>query len=202
MLALILALQIEGTYLEARNCDVWTGPCFANGEMNLRGDVAIAAWGVTRGSWEGVTLDGLRVAVVLKAEGTLHTNSEGKIRTALYVDEGATSEQAKALTALARHMAPQYTADIVATERRAIGLKRESDSAELTIGSEGTIKTSGFSHCDRICCNESQFYPAICARSAVDCAKSLEFSYSGSALGKLSWKEHDKRSAMVGAFKF
>jgi len=28
---------VEGTYVEARNADIYTGPCFANAEMTLAG---------------------------------------------------------------------------------------------------------------------------------------------------------------------
>jgi hypothetical protein len=40
---------VLGDYVEARTCDVWTGPCFANGEINLRGDSAILGWSVRKG---------------------------------------------------------------------------------------------------------------------------------------------------------
>ena len=52
---------ILGNYLEVRTADVWTGPCFANGEVNLVGKEAFMAWGVQSGSWNGVRLDGLKV---------------------------------------------------------------------------------------------------------------------------------------------
>src|SRR5205807_3392233 len=35
---------IRGQYVEARNCDVWTGPCFANADFNLTGKNAVMAW--------------------------------------------------------------------------------------------------------------------------------------------------------------
>ena len=37
---------VAGQYIEARTCDVWTGPCFANGEMNVKGRQAVVAWKV------------------------------------------------------------------------------------------------------------------------------------------------------------
>ncbi|OLE47236.1 MAG: hypothetical protein AUG46_07180 [Acidobacteria bacterium 13_1_20CM_3_58_11] len=36
--------QIAGDYLESRSADVYTGQCFANGEVGLTGDEAILAW--------------------------------------------------------------------------------------------------------------------------------------------------------------
>ena len=42
----VQAAGISGDYLESRTCDVWTGPCFANAEMNLGGKQAVLAWKV------------------------------------------------------------------------------------------------------------------------------------------------------------
>ena len=40
----VQAADVTGQYLESRTCDVWTGPCFANAEMNLGGKTALLAW--------------------------------------------------------------------------------------------------------------------------------------------------------------
>ena len=66
-----VAASIEGDYLEARTADVYTGPCFANGEVNLAGKDAVLAWHVRRGSWNGTPLDGLGVVAVVRASATL-----------------------------------------------------------------------------------------------------------------------------------
>jgi len=63
--------EIRGDYLETRSADVYTGQCFANGEVNLVGREAILAWHVQRGSWDGVSLQGLTVAAAVRANGTL-----------------------------------------------------------------------------------------------------------------------------------
>src|SRR6266852_2784624 len=65
------APTISGDYLEVRSCDVYTGPCFANAEMNLSGKEGILVWSVREGSWNGVPLDGLNVIAVVRADGTL-----------------------------------------------------------------------------------------------------------------------------------
>ena len=33
--------NIRGTYVEARSADVFVGPCFANSEVELKGDLAL-----------------------------------------------------------------------------------------------------------------------------------------------------------------
>src|SRR5580765_8204758 len=62
---------IRGDYLETRSADVYTGQCFANGEVNLTGNTAILAWHVRTGSWDGIPLEGLTVAAAVRANGTL-----------------------------------------------------------------------------------------------------------------------------------
>ena len=68
---LAAAAQITGEYLEARTCNVYTGPCFANAEMSLSGKEALMAWKVDKGTWNDVQLDGLGAALILHAQGTL-----------------------------------------------------------------------------------------------------------------------------------
>src|SRR5881409_2361792 len=65
------AQEIRGDYIETRSADVYTGQCFANGEVGLVGDQAISAWHVQQGSWNGVKLDGLNVVAAVNANATL-----------------------------------------------------------------------------------------------------------------------------------
>ena len=91
--AALLAQQIQGDYLETRSADVYTGQCFANGEVNLVGNQAILAWHVRRGSWDGVRLDGLTVAAAVRARGTLGDPYENPYpaQAVLIVDEQASA---------------------------------------------------------------------------------------------------------------
>src|SRR3954452_9982482 len=57
----LAAPAISGDYLEARTSDVYTGPCFANAEVNLAGKEAVLAWNVRQGAWKGVPVEGLSV---------------------------------------------------------------------------------------------------------------------------------------------
>src|SRR5271170_7577584 len=100
------AQHIRGDYLETRSADVYTGQCFANGEVNLVGDEAILAWHVQSGSWDGVSLDGLTVAAAVHARATLrdpYADPEPG-RAILRVDDQATPQQRSALVAFAHQM--------------------------------------------------------------------------------------------------
>src|SRR5262245_29071144 len=65
------AIAPTGSYVEIRSCDVYTGPCFSNGEMNLCGKEAIMSWSIREGAVDGVKLDGLNVIAVVQAKNTL-----------------------------------------------------------------------------------------------------------------------------------
>ena len=66
----IPAHSIYGNYVEARTADVYTGPCFANSEVGLVGNLAVMGWSVSKGAWQGVNLDGLFVVGVVRAHHT------------------------------------------------------------------------------------------------------------------------------------
>src|SRR5438876_9272884 len=100
------AQEIRGDYLETRSADVYTGQCFANGEVNLVGNEAILAWHVQGGSWDGVPLQGLTVAAAVRANGTLGDPYEDPYpaKAVLLVDDQASPQQSAALVNFARHM--------------------------------------------------------------------------------------------------
>src|ERR1700746_1708121 len=89
------AQQIRGDYLETRSADIYTGQCFANGEVNLVGNEAILAWHVQNGSGKGVPLDGLSVAAAVRAHGTLGDPYENPYpaQAVVIVDDQANPQQ-------------------------------------------------------------------------------------------------------------
>ena len=192
--------SVSGDYVEVRTCDVWTGPCFANGEINLRGANAVLGWKVDRGAFEGTDLSGLSVVAVLDADGTLTTNAEGDVRSVVYLDDRATDSQSKALLAMARKLAPSYLKSPLRVEKAKISHERRGQEVVLAAGNDVKVRTTALSrHCDSVCGNEASFYPGLANASAIECAKAVENAYEGSVLGR-RWSDPNKRSAMVGRF--
>src|SRR5260221_9868523 len=98
--------NIRGEYIEARKADVYTGPCFANSESGLVGELAVFGWKVDKGSWQGVSLDGLSVVAAVKANSTLGDvyRTAYPVKSILTVDDKATLDQRAALRSFARKM--------------------------------------------------------------------------------------------------
>ncbi len=94
--------QLTGDYFENCNCDV-VCPCLVSTAAPLTArpsqgacDVAIA-FHIDRGSYDGVPLDGLNVAVVGHAPGPM---ADGNWTLAAYIDERADDRQTAALQAI------------------------------------------------------------------------------------------------------
>src|SRR5437016_5326307 len=115
---------ISGQYVEARTCDVWTGPCFANAEMNLAGKHAVMGWRVDKGTLDNVSLDGLSIVAILAASDTLGTAQTGRGQAVLLVDKRASSAQREALIALAKTQAGALLKNVVKVESVEISLDR------------------------------------------------------------------------------
>jgi hypothetical protein len=198
--ALSASPTIFGEYVEARTCDVWTGPCFSNSEINNCGEMAVLGWMVRQGNWDGVELKGLSVAIAVRADGTLSTPGEGKVRAVVYLDEKAGEAEGKALLSMARSLAGKYLLNVVDTRRVKIAFERNGEEVVLSVGEVARIRTRALvACCDMHCGNEEIAYPALSRADHVACAKSVEHFFTGSGL-EARWSDPMKRSAMLGEF--
>jgi Protein of unknown function (DUF1326) len=200
----IAAQEIRGDYLETRSADVYTGQCFANGEVNLVGNEAILAWHVRSGSWDGVPLEGLTVAAAVRANGTLGDPYESPYpaKAVLLVDDQASAQQQAALAHFAQHMGGELlknVAEVIPTQMELVVNAEHHGGAMLRAGRFATVQTRGIGDQDHLCGNEVTFYPPLTETVHSMPAVALTDSYSGPGLG-VSWDLHGKRSAFVGTF--
>jgi Protein of unknown function (DUF1326) len=126
------AQGISGDYLEARTADVYTGPCFANSEMDLAGKQAVVAWHVREGAWQGVPLGGLSVVAAVRSAATLGDPFGGPVHAAalIVVDQRATPAQRDALVAFAHAMSGDLLSTVVGVESAPIEMSVGAVSPE------------------------------------------------------------------------
>lgn len=204
ILALSLTLSpskdaVRGSYIEARTCDVWTGPCFSNSEENTTGEMAVLGWLASEGQYDGANLSGLGVAAAIRAEGTLGTQGEGKIRAVVFVDERADAAQESALLAVAKKLAGKYLASVVQVEKAKIDFDFTAGKESLAVAKRLGVSTQPLTHCDKHCGNEVPAYPSLARTQKSSCAKTVEHFFRGDGLGA-RWSDPWKRSAIVGTF--
>ena len=195
---------VSGSYMETRTADVYTGQCFANGEVNLIGNEAIMAWRIDRGTWDGVALDGTSVAAVVRARATLGDPYADPYpaRAVVIADDRASVEQQKALVSFAHHMAGRLLDNIVRVERAPVIMEigaNMSGHARMQAGQIASIETRGIGGHDHICGNEVTFYPPLSETTHAMPAVALTDSFQGVGLGE-TWTLHGKRSAFIGSF--
>ena len=202
------AAEIRGQYLEARTCDIYTGPCFANAEMALAGKEAVMAWKVEEGGWNGVSLEGLSAVLIVKAAGTLgdtgvFEQDPGKVESVIVVDEEATDEQEEAIVSFIKESASEFTADVKEVHRSAIEFENDyyNMHGRLKAGRLASLETRKLKKGDCVCTNEEVFYdPLVDNVKQAMPAYALSQSYTGKDLGS-RWTLNNTRSAFLATFR-
>ncbi len=208
-LALVLcagsaSAEVTGKYIEARTCDIWTGPCFANAELHLGGKNAVVAWKVDRGDFEQVKLDGLGVVAVLSARDTLGARQPSKPKAILIVDSRASAAQKAALVKLAKKQAGDLIGTVVAVRSEKVELEicpcEEGGCAQLKAGPAKIQTRCLHAKHDKVCGNEAAFFPPLARGVKAKPAMAVEHSYQGKGAGA-KWNDTNRRGAYLGTFE-
>src|ERR1044071_9463879 len=108
---------LTGEYVEARTAEVFTGGCIMNSEAETMGKQAVLAWKVDRGSFNGITIDGLAVVAAMSGDRNLGMTEMGgekpAVRTAMFVDQRANAAQQISLVAMASELSKGLVGTIV-----------------------------------------------------------------------------------------
>jgi hypothetical protein len=201
------ARGVSGNYMEARTADVYTGPCFANGEVEINGKEAVFGWKINKGTWQGVDIAGLGVVGVVRSKHTLGDIHRpiNPATSVLIVDSRATAAQRTALVAFAKSQTPDLLQNVVMVKSAPIELVVENGNihggaARLTAGSLAEISTRGMTEADHTCGNEDIYYPPLTTLEHAMPAYALENSYKGDGLDE-TWSVRFRRSSFVGTFQ-
>ena len=199
--------NVRGEYVEARTADVYTGACFANSEVGNTGDVAVMGWRVSKGNFNGVSLDGLNVVAVVRGQGTLGfvDGTAYPVKSVLILDERASVEQRQALQGFAQRMGGDLLSNIVRVDSAPIEFSLEENNvhmaaATLKAGNLAAIRTRAMNKKDHVCSNEEVWYLPLTKVKHAMPAVAMEHRFKGEGLG-MKWSSPDKRSAFVADFQ-
>lgn len=199
--AVILA---SGSYVEARTCDVWTGPCFANADFNLGGKHGVLAWRIDKGQAGDVSLDGLSVVVVVAAANTLGLDQTSPGKAVVIVDSKASAAQREALIRFAQQQGGKLVGNIVKVHVQPIainGCPCKSNSCFEVDAKIAKVKTRCLDNDhDKVCGNEYAFYPPLTRNLNARPAAVVEHAFRGAGLGE-TYSDSDRRGAYVGTFE-
>lgn len=205
MPALAQANHVSGSYMEFRNADVYTGPCFANSQVGLTGHNAVLGWQINNGEWNGISLSGLNVVAVVRASATLGDPYGNPLpaKSVLFVDSRADSAQQAALISFAQAQSAGLLNDVVAVNRAPISFSADSGRMgfeTLAVGNVVKLSTRAITTNDEICHNEETYYPPLSGHLMHAMPVVAEdSSYQGKSLG-ITWNDSGSRGSFVGKF--
>ena len=197
------AAEITGQYVEARTCDVYTGPCFANADTGLTGRHAVLAWKIEKGTVGSAKLDGLGVVAVIAARDTLGLKQILPGKSIVIVDKKADAAQKRALLDFIKSRTGDLLGDVVSVEAADFDLTicqcEGNACARVTAGS-ATIETRCLdAKHDKACGNETAFYPPLSKGVIARPAMTVEHSFTGKGFNE-TWHDGERRGAYVGSF--
>ena len=199
------ASEIQGRYVEARNAEVYASHCFANSEMGIRGDLAVMAWQVDQGAYNGVPLDGLSVVAVIRASSTLGDpfSNPYPVKSVLIFDERASEQQREALASFAKGASNDLLNDVVRTEVAPISFDVHGNiharRATLTAGNLVRVETREIEETDSLCHLEDLYYAPLVELDHAMPAFALENRFDGQGLGVI-FSAPRRSSAYLGTF--
>lgn len=200
--------NVRGEYLEARTADVYTGPCFANGEVGQTGKLAVMGWHIQQGSFDGVSLSGLSVVGVVRSKDTLgdFALTSNPAKAVIIVDEKASPEQRIALQSFAQRAGGDLLSDVVRVDVQPMTFAVEDGNvhtrvASLTAGNLAKVSTRALQDTDQVCHNEGVWYEPLVKLEHAMPAYTTGNAYGGKALGE-TWSYPEKRGSYVGTFNY
>src|SRR5580704_3913118 len=82
-----------GKLIELHSCEVYAGGCTVSSEAQQGGRLMFQVWDLARGSWQGVDLAGLKVAVLEASADNLADRGARPDSAVVYCPQGASAAQ-------------------------------------------------------------------------------------------------------------
>jgi hypothetical protein len=197
--------QVTGSYVEARTAEVFTGGCIMNSEAETMGREGVMAWQIDRGSFNGVSLDGLAVVAAVAGDRNLGMREMGgaipsKVQSLVMVDQRASEAQKQALVAFARELSGGLVADIVDVRSEPILFTQNAQTIDVAAG-DATLSVQTEVKHEMTCGAMQWFKPFSAAAGHAAIGTAASHSFMGSQLGT-KWSDPNKKSAFFGSFSY
>ena len=195
--------SLSGKYVEARTAEVFTGGCIMGSEAETVGKQAVLAWKVDRGSFNGISLDGLSVVAAVAGDRNLGIQEIGggkaSIRSMVFVDDRANPVQRIALVAMATELSKGTVGTVVSVSSTPIQFTDQDHAVHVAAG-QAVLDVSKHVPHDPSCGAMQWFHP-LSSMSDSEIGVADQHSFSGTGLGT-KWSDPNKRSAFFGTFSY
>jgi len=200
-----MAYEIEGRLLEVCTCNVLC-PCWVGEDPDNKTCDTVIAWGIEKGSIEGVDVSGLTMAVSAHIPKNILIPKSWK--AVVFVDDRSTAEQQGAMIRLFTGQLGGAVADlagligeVVAVERSPISFTVEGGKGRLTIGKLVEAEMAPFVGATGNPTTLAETVFSTIPGSPVFASKASKFTKDGSPHGipSVDLKDHN---ALQGHFRF
>ena len=200
-----MAYEIEGRLLEVCTCNVLC-PCWVGEDPDFKTCDTVIAWGIEKGSIDGVNVDGLTMAVSAHIPKNILIPKSWK--AVVFVDDRSTAEQEDAMIRLFTGQLGGAVADlagligeVVAVERSPITFSVEGGKGRLTIGKLVDAEMAPFIGATGNPTTLAETVFSTIPGSPVYASKASKFIKDGSPHGipSVDLKDHN---ALQGHFRF
>ncbi|MDB6015796.1 MAG: hypothetical protein JWR19_285 [Pedosphaera sp.] len=192
--------QPQGSLIELHSCEVYAGGCTVSSEAQQDSRYMLQVWDFTGGSWQGVELNGLKVAVLeTTSTGNLADAGARPDHSVVYLPDSANAAQQAALLEWLKSRDAQLAASSIQTHVVPVAVTSSDSGVKVTAGQFVSLQTTAMGECkDRVCGEELWYEPSI---------KTSRFTVAlngGSQVNEpllqLKWSDHGKRSVFVARF--
>jgi len=195
--------SLSGKYVEARTAEVFTGGCIMGSEAETVGKQAVLAWKVDRGSFNGISLDGLSVVAAVAGDRNLGIQEIGggkaNVRSSVFVDDRANAAQRIALVAMATELSRGTVGNVINVSSTPIQFTDQDHAVHVAAGQVALDVNKHVPHDPS--CGAMQWFHPLSSMSDSEIGVAEQHSFTGTGLGT-KWSDPNKRSAFFGSFSY
>lgn len=189
----------RGRLLELHSCELYAGGCIVSSEAPLGGRHMLRAWNFTGGTFGGVKLAGLQVAVLQSGSENLACPGSVADHAVVYLPQDASASQREALLSWAKAGLADPAGAQLQLRTVPMRFARTESGYAFSAGNAISVKTASLESCEKGGCGEALWYeprtPTTAFAVAVD-----QSSRIAEPLLKLKWIDAGKRNIFLGSF--
>jgi len=159
----------------------------------------LQVWDITGGSWQGINLKGLQMAVLESSLENLAVPSTRAEQAIIYLPEIANAEQRDALLAWLKSRDSQLATAKIQTRVVPISLTSSPEGIQFRAGQFASLRAVALGDCKNRVCGESLWYEPSTPTSLFTVALNQD-SRVNEPLLKLTWSDFGKRSVFLACF--
>jgi hypothetical protein len=148
----------RGSLLELHSCEVYAGPCVVSAESPQEGRYMARAWDLTGGSFNGIDLTGLQVAVLQSSPDNLAESDAKSGDAVVYLPQNASATQRDALLAWIKSSQPDFHPAKLQTRVVPLQFTKSDNGYSFSAGDFLAVKTAPLDKCAMGGCGETLAY--------------------------------------------